>query len=202
MADTTYINEAVYNKQGANIEVIASGGKIEIESGGELEGQSGSSLDLQSGFSFYLAGDTTAFTVDKLVNFLKSETVTQIIDSTSYSLGIVPVLSISYGRIQLSFATGCTSGTIYTKLSPPIGSGAYLRIYGSAGMGANTIFWLSDNSAAVAGVAGLTCYITNGVSTALSSLLFSINAYLELRYVSDTTWAVIRSSNAREMAAA
>ncbi len=201
MADTTYINESVYNKQGANTEVIASGGKIEIESGGELEIQSGASLDLQSGFNFYLAGSSSALTVDKLNNFIRSETEHRIIDSTAYSLGVVTVLSASCGKIQLSFATGCTSGTIYTKLAPPVGSGAYLKIYGSAGVGANAIFWLSDNSTAVA-AAGLTCFITNGISLALSSILFSINAYLELRYVSDTTWAVIRSSNVREMAAA
>ncbi len=200
MADATYINQGVYNKQGGNTKVIASGGKIEIESGGELEGQSGGSFDAQSGFSFYLAGDTTAFTVDRFNNFIKSGTTYTEIASGSYYHGAVAVLSISYGNIVISQATGASIGSVYTKLSPPTGSGAILKFYGSY-MAANAVFWLSDNSAIVAG-AGLTCYITNGVSTALSRILLSTGAFLELRYVSDTTWAVIRSSSCTESAAA
>ncbi len=196
MADTTYINQGVYNKQGGNTKVIASGGKIEIESGGELECQSGSSFDAQSGFNFYLAGNTTALTIDKFTNFIRSGTEYRIIDSANYSRGFLSVLSASCGIIIISQATGASIGSVFTKLSPPTGSGAILKFYGSY-MGAGAVFWLSDNSTAVA-AAGLTCFITNGVSTALSRILLSTGAFLELRYVSDTTWAVVRSSSCTE----
>lgn len=201
MADATYNNQAVYLKQGGDEQVIASGGKITVESSGEIEGQSGGSFDAQSGFNFYLGGDSTAFTSDKINNAIKSLTQWTYADSTMYSRGAASVLSVDLGNVIVSVDTACSIGSVYTKLSPPNGSGAFLRFFGSY-ISADGIFWLSDNSAAAAAAAGLTCYITNGASTALSRILISGGGFCELRYIDDTTWAVVRSSSCTESAAA
>ena len=197
MADPTY-QTGVYRKQGGDEYVVASGGEFTVESSGTVTIESGGKLDLQSGaeFQFY----NTDFAASKLENLILSLTTTSIIDSTAYSLGVTSVLSVPYGNIVMSFATGCTSNKVYFKLPAPQ-SGRILKFFGSQ-MGANAVITISDNSAAVAG-AGLTTYITTALSVALSSIQLSLGAVLELRYVSDTTWAVVTgNATTNESAAA
>ena len=189
MADATY-QTGVYLKQGGDELVAASGGEITVEDGGTITIESGGKLDLQSGaeFQFY----NTDFAASKLENLVLSLTTYTIIDSTAYSRGITSVLSVPYGTILMSFDTGCSTGSVHFKLPAPQ-SGRILRFFGSQ-LSGDALVWISDNSAAVAG-AGLTTYITNALSVALSSIEMSKGAILILRYVSDTTWAVVSGSD-------
>jgi hypothetical protein len=205
MADTTYQTDAVYHKQGGNELVVSnsgqittesggeieieSGGSISVESGGEIEILSGGKLDLQSGaeFQFY----STDFPASYLENLILSLTTYTVMVST-YSDGDTSVLSVAYGTFLMDFSTGYSVGSAHFKLPAPQ-SGRILRFFGSQ-MGADALIAISDNSKAVAG-AGLTTYITNALSVALSSISMALGTQLELRYVAADTWAVV-SGNA------
>jgi hypothetical protein len=195
MANETYNNQKVFLKQGADEQVIASGGKITVESGG--------AIDVDDAFIFY-AGSLTA-SGENLKALLR---VTQQFTWTNLSTGstvlsaaggsAAPVMPSDYGIIHFSVTNTMTNGSCRLH-SGITGQKLMLRFTNAAGNNASLQFHASGND----GLAGVKLFGSNGIE--LSSIAIRQSAtswgWVELLCVKDGTWAVVNADadNVTEM---
>ncbi len=181
MADATYINQGVYNKQGGNTKVIASGGKIEIESGGELEGQSGGSFDAQSGFNFYLGGDSTAIPAEDLLLMFRSFNTKTHWGTSGTAFSGTSIISPAYGFHFYSASTGISKASL-----------ALPSAYVGARLILDFSYCVNDaNCSIFAESGGGFVSLYNYASVRLSSLEISAAGRMELVCFTDDVWSVV-----------
>lgn len=192
MADTTYINQAVYRKQGGDELVVAnggqetieSGGKQVVESGGEIEVQSGGIFDLQSGSNFILSG-TTFNAKELLLAAISPITVTQ---HASADISSGSVLTPAYGVHVFSAATGMSKASM---LIPAASKGAVIYLDGAYLVGDANISALT---------ASATGKVVNTRGSDLSSFELSAANFVKLACTIDGTWTVVEQKNITEHA--
>ncbi len=176
MADTTYINEGVYNKQGGNTLVVASGGSIVAESGG--------SFTSEDGFNFYLGGDTVALGALNMNLAIKSlYTYTNYISDTVNVSQLTTSLLTSYGYMVFSCATGCSKTS--AKLAVPK-KGAVIALNFSQFVGDANISVFAQSGGGLAGVS-----LVNLAGVNLSS--FEVSAAGSIKLICHTSglWSVV-----------
>lgn len=133
MADTTYINQAVYHKRKGDELVIASGGQTTVESGGEIEVESGGMISVESGgivefqdgFSFYLGSSSYTAGLAELKRqlYYNNRAVDHIAASVSVNPG---VLVPSYIRNDAKYhlihcGSNAVANTLWLVSAPSIG---------------------------------------------------------------------------------
>ena len=193
MADTTYINQAVYMKQGGDEQVIAdgglttveSGGKITAESGGEFEGQSGASFDFQSGFKFFATNQINAEVVHNAL--LSLTTVTRHSCSTGTStISGVSAIAPAYGTHILTAATAVSLGSWDLPI-PSAGKILWINMENFVG-DANASILASEGG----GGTGVVLMMYGGLSA--SSLEASASAMIKLVCATDGVWEIAEAS--------
>ncbi len=179
MADTTYNNQTVYRKQGADELVVADGGAVTVESGGKI--------DLESGAEFYVVD--SMILASRLKALLESTyTVTRhsITGTASNSkLSGVSTISPAYGIHLIKGSDGCS----YANFNLPTAvSGATLIINMTSYAG--SMGWIlastggGNTGVSVTGIDGLP----------ISALRFSdgvVTTFVKLVCQTDATWEIV-----------
>ena len=174
MASTEYPNTKVYNKQGGDNLVVASGGEINVESSGKIELQSGSNMKF---FSTDITGDSIGNVI------LSQQTVTQYISDT-VSVFAVSIFSPGYGYTFFSVAAGCSKCSIKLP-SARLGATLVIDVRNMESNAAASIFAASaGGNASLNGIAG----------TDLSTLAVAASnaeGWIKLVCATEGLWSVV-----------
>jgi hypothetical protein len=199
-ADATYINQAVYHKQGGNEQVIASGGKQTVESGGEVELQSGSILDLQDGFNFYLGSSsfTAGLTEAKRAMYENIRVIEYKAASASVANGaILPSQIYNTAKFHVILpGSNAVANTLWLASAPSVGMEMIIAIgnmsASTTNLGQSTLITISCS-----GYGGFLHPVTNA-ETSVIKLISSIASHGKIHMVclQDGLWSVISISSA------
>lgn len=195
MADSTYVNQSVYHKQGGDEEVIADGGTLTVESGGkqilesgaELEVQSGSFFDLQGGAGLYLVSSGNTITASQARALLWNPTQFSIIqESTGAGSGVLSVINLpSAGFIIFSMSDAASNASAWmTSMTGIPGQRMILLIRG--GQSAGSVFISMSGVSVVGTLSGdLSSFSLQQSATHVSQ------GYVELLCTAADEWSIV-----------
>lgn len=185
MADATYINQAVYEKQGGNELVIADGGKLTVESGGETEGQSGGYFDAQTGYAYYFTSSSNEVSAAQMRALLWNQTQFSIIANTA---GVLSVTNLpSAGVIIFSLADAASNASAWLTSTGGI-PGQIMQLMVRGGGSAASIY-ISMSGVSLVGT------LSGDVSSFSLQTSATSNATIRLLLTDTSEWSIIDKSS-------
>ena len=194
MADTSY-QPKTYTRQGGDVMVIASGGRLLGESGGDCL--------IESGFTFYCGTASFPLTVEqlKIAVYNQDKRQQHIAASASTNPGVL-VPSLIYNNCKFHLITtgsNAVANTLWLASAPSVGMEMYIMVdtpaASATNLGQSTLVTISCDAGAITNLASL-------VSNSRMYLIASINSCgrVHMVCIKDGEWQVVSISSATSVA--
>ena len=203
MSDVNY-QPKVYHKQGAEVLVLANGGKIEAESGAQIELQSGSTLDLQDGFYFYLGSSSYTAGLVELKRKLYEELNVIVHKAASASLAggaITPSQIYNTAKFHIIYAgSNAVANTLWLASAPSVGMEMIIMM----GNGSASTTNLGQSALITISCSGAGGFLTPVTNLQVSCMLLIASAAssgkVHLACLQDGLWSVLAINSATAVA--